>query len=71
MTQAPRTFAAQLRHLRTQLDLTQEALAAALGVSFATVNRWEQGHREPSPLARKQLDAFIEKMVKAGKLSQR
>lgn len=31
----------QLRRLRTRLGLSQEALARLLGVSFATVNRWE------------------------------
>jgi type I restriction enzyme M protein len=33
--------------IRLKLDLTQEELADKLGVSFATVNRWEQGHRLP------------------------
>ena len=31
----------QLRKLRADLTLTQEGLARLLGVSFATVNRWE------------------------------
>ena len=32
-----------LRSIRAKLDLTQEQLAERLGVSFATVNRWEGG----------------------------
>jgi len=37
----------QLRALRRSLGLTQEALASRLGVSFATVNRWETGKSKP------------------------
>src|SRR4051812_38973872 len=32
-----------LRAIRVKLTLTQEQLAERLGVSFATVNRWEGG----------------------------
>ncbi len=34
--------------LRDHLELTQEMFARILGVSFATVNRWENGKSEPS-----------------------
>ena len=34
---------ARLRELRASLELSQEKLAQRLGVSFATVNRWENG----------------------------
>lgn len=37
-----------IRALREQLHLTQEAFASILGVSFATVNRWENGKTEPT-----------------------
>lgn len=42
-----------LRTLRAKLDLTQEQLGARLGVSFATVNRWESGGTKPqrAPMA--------------------
>jgi type I restriction enzyme M protein len=40
-----------LRAIRTGLDLTQEQLAARLGVSFATVNRWEGGANAPQKAA--------------------
>jgi type I restriction enzyme M protein len=36
-------FPAILRATRAALNLTQEQLAERLGVSFATVNRWEGG----------------------------
>lgn len=36
-----------LRAIRAKLDLTQEQLADRLGVSFATVNRWEGGTSKP------------------------
>ncbi|MGH7620128.1 MAG: N-6 DNA methylase [Gemmatimonadaceae bacterium] len=42
-----------LRGIRAKLNLTQEQLADRLGVSFATVNRWEGGTSAPqkAPLA--------------------
>lgn len=40
-----------IKQIRQQLSLTQSELAAKLGVSFATVNRWEQGHCQPSNIA--------------------
>lgn len=36
-------FVASIRALRRKLSLSQEELANRLGVSFATVNRWESG----------------------------
>jgi len=42
--------------LRARLDLTQEEFAARVGVSFATVNRWEGGHTSPQRIARTVLD---------------
>jgi type I restriction enzyme M protein len=36
-----------LRAIRAKLSLTQEQLAERLGVSFATVNRWEGGGTKP------------------------
>ena len=41
-----------LRAIRANLDLTQEQLAERLGVSFATVNRWEGGATRPQKAAR-------------------
>jgi type I restriction enzyme M protein len=46
-----------LRAIRAKLDLTQEQLAERLGVSFATVNRWEGGTK-PQKAARDVIDAL-------------
>lgn len=40
-----------IREIRSCLKLSQGELAERLGVSFATVNRWEKGHCEPSQIA--------------------
>ncbi len=37
-----------IKALRERLHLTQEAFARILGVSFATVNRWENGKTAPT-----------------------
>jgi predicted ATPase/DNA-binding CsgD family transcriptional regulator/DNA-binding XRE family transcriptional regulator len=47
--------AARLRGLRATLGLSQEQLARRLGVSFATVNRWESGRTQLSPRAARAL----------------
>lgn len=38
----------EVKELRERLHLTQEIFARILGVSFATVNRWENGKTEPT-----------------------
>ncbi len=40
-----------VKALRGQLELTQEQFAAKIGVTWSTVNRWENGRGKPSPLA--------------------
>ena len=51
MDQLPVDYPERIRQLRGRLGLTQVELAERLGVSFATVNRWENGQTKPSPLA--------------------
>lgn len=48
-------FGVRVKEFREYLSLTQEAMAEALGVSFATVNRWENGWTVPSKLAVRQI----------------
>ena len=48
-----------VRSLRERLDLTQERLASRLGVTFTSVNRWENGRAKPSPLALKQIQDLL------------
>ena len=47
-----------LQAIRARLDLTQEQLAERLGVSFATVNRWEGGVTTPQKAARTAIAAL-------------
>lgn len=44
-------FSDQIKQLRARLGLTQVELAERLGVSFPTVNRWENGKSVPSQLS--------------------
>ena len=63
------TLSALVKEVRRQLGMSQEDLARQLGVSYATVNRWENCQSKPSKLAKAQLDAFCAKMADAGRLS--
>ena len=37
-----------VKQLREKMLLSQQEMAKELGVSFATVNRWGNGHHEPN-----------------------
>lgn len=54
-------------NLRQQLNLSQKQFAAKVGVSFKTVNRWENGHTEPSRIALKLIEEMLLKMGEPGK----
>jgi putative transcriptional regulator len=69
MIRKPEKLPEQIKKVRRQLGLSQEELAQALGVSFATVNRWENGKTTPSKLAQMSLENFCTKMAKQGKLA--
>lgn len=47
-----------LKSLRKKLGLSQEELAQKLGVSFTSVNRWENQQTKPSKLARRQIETL-------------
>jgi putative transcriptional regulator len=66
MIRQPENFPATVKEVRRQLALSQEELAHALGVSFATVNRWENGKTVPSKLAQRQFEVFCEQKRKEG-----
>jgi type I restriction enzyme M protein len=51
-----------LRLIRAKLNLTQQQLADRLGVSFATVNRWEGGASAPQKAARATIDALADEV---------
>lgn len=59
--------ATKLRELRARLNLSQEQLAARLGVSYATVNRWESGKAKPQRAQREAIERLLEE---AGGLSE-
>ncbi|GAB4346240.1 MAG: hypothetical protein Kow0089_23570 [Desulfobulbaceae bacterium] len=69
MIRQPENFPETVKEVRRQLALSQEELAHALGVSFATVNRWENGKTLPSKLAMKQFAAFCAGQTRSGKLN--
>ncbi len=50
--------ASPIHELRHRLNMTQEEFAHAIGVTVSTVNRWENGHIEPSRLARRAMDGL-------------
>ncbi len=52
------SFAEDLKKIRRKAFLTQEAFAKELGVSFATVNRWETGKAKPTLKAMKLIDDY-------------
>jgi putative transcriptional regulator len=52
----------RIRSLRQRLQLTQEDFAHLIGVTFSTVNRWENSKSTPSRIANRTL-AGLEKKV--------
>ena len=61
-----------IRELRREIGLTQEQFAVSLGVVYPTVNRWENGRAQPSPMALKLIEARLKEMgVRGEELLQR
>ncbi|MDZ8104931.1 MAG: helix-turn-helix transcriptional regulator [Nostoc sp. DedQUE12a] len=48
-----------IRETRMRLELSQVKFAEKLGVSFHSVNRWENGRTRPLPLAMKQIETLL------------
>ena len=48
-----------VKELRKKLLLTQVELAEKLGVSFATVNRWENDEHEPTMKLKRKIMALL------------
>jgi len=55
-----------VRELRQAMNLSQGKFADELGMTFPTVNRWENGHATPSPLALKQIDSLLQQLGERG-----
>ncbi len=66
-TIAPVELAALVRETRQRLELSQVKFAEKLGVSFQSVNRWENGRTKPMPIALKQIEFLLHQMGEAGK----
>ncbi len=41
-------FSEQIKHVRLKLHMSQTEFGAILGVSYTTVNRWENGKTTPN-----------------------
>ena len=48
-------YAEALRLLRKRMLITQTELAKLLGVAFVSINRWENGHCEPTMKVKRKL----------------
>jgi len=48
-------YPSAIKILRAKLNISQTELAAMLGVSFTSINRWEKGHHEPTVIAKEKL----------------
>ena len=55
-----------IRSLRHELKLTQQQLSVELGTVTSTVNRWENGHSQPSPMALKLIEAKLTELGERG-----
>ena len=55
-----------IRSLRHELNLTQQQLSVELGTVTSTVNRWENGHSCPSPMALKLVEAKLTELGERG-----
>ncbi len=56
-----------VRETRQRLQLSQVKFATKLGVSFQSVNRWENGRTKPLPVALKQIEYLLHQMGETGK----
>ncbi|MEH2198610.1 helix-turn-helix domain-containing protein [Nostoc sp.] len=57
-----------IRALRQELNLSQEKFAAEFGVTFPTINRWENGHVTPSPLAIQRISSLLNELGERGQI---
>lgn len=54
-------WAKLLKDLRNKLLLSQVEMADLLNVSFASINRWENGHHEPTIKVKRQIKELCKK----------
>ncbi|PSF31071.1 transcriptional regulator [Aphanothece hegewaldii CCALA 016] len=65
MSQSP-NLALLVRETRSRMGLTQIQFAQQLGVSFQTVNRWENGKTQPLPMALRLIEQQLQQLGTQG-----
>lgn len=55
------SFSEDIKRIRRKAFLSQEDFAKEVGVSFATVNRWETGKAKPALKTMKMIDTYCRK----------
>lgn len=64
-------FPSIVKYSREKLGMSQEEMAHALQISFATINRWENGKTHPNKMTRSVFFDFCEKNnIKAREMFQ-
>ena len=53
-------YAKAIIDIRVKLNLSQMALAELLGVSFTSVNRWENGKYTPTKLVKRKIEILCQ-----------
>jgi len=58
-------YASAIKELRIKMNLSQQGMAQLLGVSFSSINRWENSVHEPTlKVKRKLRSLFVEYDIK-------
>lgn len=58
-------YASAIKELRSKMNLSQQGMAQLLGVSFSSINRWENAVHEPTlKIKRKLRSLFVEYDIK-------
>ena len=68
---AKKDIAKIIKETRAAFGLTQEQLAAKIGVTFSTVNRWENNKGKPSPLAQLRIEELQKEFSQKNSLKQK
>ncbi|MEH1881223.1 helix-turn-helix domain-containing protein [Nostoc sp.] len=55
-----------IHDLRLAFGLTQEQFVATLGVTYTTINRWENGRSTPSPMAMRLIEQKLRDLGEQG-----
>ena len=55
------SFSEDIKRIRRKAFLTQEDFAKEIGVSFATLNRWETGKAKPNLKTMKLIDDYCKR----------